>query len=162
MNRLLIELRSRYAELDIREQRAVLALSAFLLVVLFYLLVWAPVVSFQADSQTDYDRHLDLLTYLKSTESDARAAASGGAVSRQSGQAMLSAVSAAARLTGINPSRLQPEGNDGVSVWFDSVSFTLLMRWLEKLETERGIVVRQIAIDSRDQPGLVSARLVLR
>lgn len=162
MNRLLIELRSRYAELETREQRALMALSSFLLISGIYLLIWAPVTSYQAASQIEYERHLDLLTYLRSTETEARAVAGGGSVARQSGQSMLSAVSGAARITGINPSRLQPEGGDSVSVWFDSVSFTSLMRWLEKLQSERGIAVRQISIDGRDQPGMVSARLVLR
>jgi general secretion pathway protein M len=162
MNSLISDLKARFEELDPREQRALLLMSGFLLLVIFYLFIWSPVGSYKVEGQADYDRQLALFSYLKSTEPEARAVAGGASDVRKGGQTLLSSVSSAARSVGINPSRLQPEGENGVSVWFDTVTFTSLMRWLEKLESERGIVVSQLSIDSRDTAGQVSARLVLR
>jgi general secretion pathway protein M len=103
-----------------------------------------------------------LLTYLKSTESQARSSSESQGTGEATGQSLLSSVSKSARSIGINPNRLQPEGSDAVSVWFDAVAFSKLMLWLERLESGQGIVVQQITIDRRDLPGQVSARLVLR
>ena len=161
MSVMIEDLRSRFGQLQRREQMALLLMSAFLLVVFFYLAVWAPADSFVADSRLDYSRHQKLLQYLRSTETEAKAS-KGGPARSMGGRSMLTKVSRTTQGAGISPSRMQPEGSDAVSVWFESVGFSQLMIWLERLESGQGIVVRQISIDSRGQPGQVSARIVLR
>ena len=156
------ELMKHYHELEKRERVAVVSLSIFLIGVVLYLGVWAPVNNYALEAQIDHDRYLKLLTYLKSTESQARSSSESQTTGKATGQSLLSSVSKSARSIGIKPSRLQPEGSDAVSVWFDAVAFTRLMLWLERLESGQGIVVQQITIDRRDLPGEVSARLVLR
>ena len=156
------ELMKHYHELEKRERVAVVSLSIFLAGVVLYLGVWAPVNNYALEAQIDHDRYLKLLTYLKSTESQARSSSEKQSTGKATGQSLLSSVSKSARSVGIKPSRLQPEGSDAVSVWFDAVAFTRLMLWLERLESGQGIVVQQITIDRRDLPGEVSARLVLR
>ncbi len=161
MNPYYAELKERFDSLESREQSALVLLVGFLLLLVFYLAVWSPVNEYFEDAQRDHDRRLELLTYLQSTEAEARAASSGS--SRPSGgRNLLTSVSRTAQTIGINPSRMQPEGSGAVSVWFEGVPFTQLMLWLERLESQQGIVVRQISIDQRDVPGQVSARLVLR
>lgn len=161
MNKFITTLQSRFLDLEKREQNALVLLSAFFVAVIFYMAVWTPVNAFVDDSRLDRDRHLELLQYLKSTEAEARAAGGNRGRTPVSGQALLTQVSRTAQSVGINPSRMQPEGNDAVSVWFDKVAFTRLMLWLERLEG-RGIVVRQVTIDRQENAGEVSSRLVLR
>ena len=99
--------------------------------------------------------------HLKSTEAVARAA--GGQSSRSQGErSLLTTVSRTAQTVGVSPSRIQPEGNNAVSVWFDTVAFTRLMLFLERLHSGQGIVVRQITIDGQDEAGKVTTRVVLR
>ena len=156
------ELMKHYKELEKRERIALLSLSVFLFGVVLYVGVWSPANSYVLDSQVDHDRYLKLLTYLKSTESQARSSEGNQGSGKVTGQSLLSSLSKSAQSVGINPSRLQPEGSEAVSVWFDAVAFTKLMLWLERLESGQGIVVRQITIDRREVAGQVSARLVLR
>ncbi len=156
------DLMKQFKELERRERAAVLSLSIFFFGVVLYAGIWAPLNSYALEARVDHDRYLSLLTYLKSTESQARNASGNQGAGMTGGQSLLSAVSKSARSVGINPSRLQPEGGEAVSVWFDAVPFTKLMLWLERLESGQGIVVQQITIDRRDLPGQVSARLVLR
>lgn len=156
------ELMKHYRELEKRERVAVVSLSIFLVGVVLYLSIWAPVSDYALEAEIDHDRYLKLLTYLKSTESQARNSSESQSTGKATGQSLLSSVSKSARSVGIKPSRLQPEGSDAVSVWFDAVGFTKLMLWLERLESGQGIVVQQITIDRRDIPGQVSARLVVR
>jgi general secretion pathway protein M len=156
------ELMTHYKELEKRERAALLSLSVFLFGVVLYAGIWSPANSYVLDSQVDHDRYLKLLTYLKSTEAQARSSSGNQSSGKAAGQSLLSSVSKSAQSVGISPSRLQPEGSEAVSVWFDAVAFTKLMLWLERLESGQGIVVRQITIDRRESPGEVSARLVLR
>ncbi|MCB0068948.1 MAG: type II secretion system protein M, partial [Caldilineaceae bacterium] len=94
------------------------------------------------------------------TEADARSGG-GGRDAAPTGQALLSQVSQTAQRYNVKPNRLQPEGTDGVSVWFDAAPFDNLVGWLEE-EARQGVIVRQISIDRQDQPGVVNARVVLR
>ena len=160
MNKSVASIYKRFLELEKREQNALVLLGSFFLAVIFYLAIWTPVNGYVDDRRVDRDRYLNLLQYLKSTESEAKAAAGNGTRTPASGQSLLTQVSRTAQSVGINPSRMQPEG-DAVSVWFDAVGYTQLMLWLERLES-RGIVVRQVTIERRDVPGQVSSRLVLR
>lgn len=155
------DLRSRFDGLEKREQTALIGLAAFLSLVVFYMGVWTPANSFVADSEREFARRLDLLQYIRSTESEALASRSSPG-RKTSGGNLLTSVTRVAQSTGVSPSRMQPEGGDAVSVWFDSVSFNRLMLLLERLETSQGIVVRQISVDGKDEPGLISARVVLR
>ncbi len=161
MNAWIAEVQSRFAALEKREQQALLALAAFFGMLTFYFAVWSPLVGFQLRSEQDYDRNQELLVYLRSTEASVSSAAVSPQRSGSNGQTMLTTVSRAAQSVGLKPSRLQPEGGDAVSVWFDSVGFNSLMLWVERLESS-SIVVKQISIDRIDEPGQVSARVVLR
>ena len=161
MNELMKDLRSRLDELEKRERNALFGLLGFLVIVFFYLLIWVPVNEFVAAGERDYSRHLTLLEHLKSTEAIARAA--GGQSSRSQGErSLLTTVSRTAQTVGVSPSRIQPEGNNAVSVWLDTVAFTRLMLFLERLQSGQGIVVRQITIEGQDEAGTVNARVVLR
>ncbi|MGA1189190.1 MAG: type II secretion system protein GspM, partial [Pseudomonadales bacterium] len=62
---------------------------------------------------------------------------------------------------GLNPNRLQPEGEDTVSLWFDEVPFAEVMRLLEKAAQIPGLQIQQLVIDRSDKPGTVRARVVI-
>ena len=110
MREYLSELMKHYRELEKRERVALVSLSVFLLGVVIYVGIWTPANSYVLDSQIDHDRYLKLLTYLKSTELQARNSSGNQKSGKASGQSLLSSVSRSAQSVGINPSRLQPEG----------------------------------------------------
>ena len=155
-------LEDRYASLEERERYALMALAAFTVLLMFYLVIWSPVNNLVTDSRLERDRHLELLRHFKSTEARARAAAESNGDSQASGQMLLSEISRSAQMVGIAPSRMQPEGTDAVSVWYQEVSFSRMMLWLERLETSQGIMVRQASLEPTSRPGIVTVRLVLR
>lgn len=148
----------KYEALEKRERLAVVAMAAFFTLLILYALVWQPIYDFNNKAKSDYQRQLELLQYMRSTEADARS--TGGPSAGLSGQPLLQSVSVTAQQIGIAPSRIQPDGS-AVSVWFSAVAFNDLMRLLERLN-ERGITVRQISIDREEAPGRVNARILLR
>lgn len=154
------QLQARYRSLESRERSAINVLGVFFAGLLVYLLVWMPIYDYRDTSLSLHDRELELLQYMRATEAQARASSREGGGS-SSGQSMLTEVSRTAQSLGLTPTRLQPEGDDAVSLWFDTVLFNDLVAFLEQVVTRQGMVVRQISID-REESGLVRARVVLR
>lgn len=146
-----------------RDQRVLVLLALFLVVVTLYLAVWVPI---QDGLTVARSRHADALAdqrWMIANRDAARRAAgrqSAGGGGR-SGQALLSTVANSARRAGLTLNRFQPEGGDALAVSLDDVAFGELVAWLETLAREDGISVRQASVDARDAPGQVRVRLVL-
>jgi len=141
------------------EQRAVLLLGTFLMVVVGYLAVWVPAADWQKEAAQGRQRHLETLTMMKETEGQARRSAKGAVL--EMGGSLLSVVSTAAQEQGLSPNRLQPEGEGTVSLWFDEVAFAEVMRLLEKTAQIPGLQIQQLVVDRSDKPGTVRARVVI-
>lgn len=160
-NPTLVKLMEHYAQLEQRDKIALSGLGIFFSLLFIYFAILGPVNKYHADSLAARDRQLSLIQYMRASENQARSA-STGSQSATSGQSLLTRVSRVAQQIGIKPNRLQPEGSDAVSVWFDSVAFNDLVKMLKRVQSQQGIVVQQISIDREDQPGMVRARIVLR
>ena len=151
---------TRYRALERRDQYALIGLGLFLGALVLYYGVWNPANDFFEARRTQRDRELSLVKYMRGSEARARASKMESTHS-VSGQALLTQISRTAQQFQISPNRLQPEGTDGVSVWFDDVPFNDLVRWLE-LQSQQGVTIRQISIDRQAEAGMVKARIVLR
>ena len=116
----------------------------------------------QGKQRDSYERSLDLLLYLQSTEEEARAFSKVDGSKRMSGQTLLTKVTRTAKTAGIQPTRLQPEGNDSVSIWFDSVSYRELMLFFERLQSREAIYIIQLSIDKGNESGKISSRVTVR
>ena len=161
MSALILQIRQRIQELERKEKLAILALSVFLVLLTFFLVIWFPIYEYKEKRRDSYERSLDLLLYLQSTEEEARSVKVDGS-KRMSGQTLLTKVTRTAKTAGIQPSRLQPEGNDSVSIWFDSVSYRELMLFLERLQSREAIYIIQLSIDKGNQSGKISSRVTVR
>jgi general secretion pathway protein M len=155
------KLLDRYAQLEQGDRIALSGLGLFFSLLFIYFALLNPMYSYHADSLAARDRQLSLIQYMRASEKQARSVKTETR-STASGQSLLSQVSRIAQQIGIKPNRLQPEGSDAVSVWFDSVAFNDLVKMLRQVQAQQGIVVQQISIDKEDQPGVVRARIVLR
>ncbi len=155
------KLTERYLQLEKTERSALNALVVFFTLLFLYFVIWNPVNQYHNSNEVERDRQLSLIQYMRASEKEARASSQGGNRA-PTGQSLLTVVSRTAQQIGIKPNRLQPEGSDAVSVWFDGVAFDDLMHMLKQIQARQGIVVQQIAIDREDQPGIVRARIVLR
>ena len=162
MNSLISHITQRIQELEKREKLAILAVSAFLAFLTFILVVWFPVYEYREKQRSSYEKSLDLLLYLQSTEEEARALGKKDGAKRMSGQTLLTKVTRTAKTAGIQPTRLQPEGNDSVSIWFDSVSYRELMLFFERLQAREAIYIIQLSIDKGNESGNVSSRVTVR
>ena len=153
-------LKERFDSMQSSEQRAVTILGVFVIGVVIYLGIWAPASDWRISAEQDRDRQFETLSMMKETEGQARAAAKDGPSETAEGS-LLSLVSSSAQGQGINPNRLQPEGDNAVSLWFDDVAFSSVMQLLERLGAVPGLEVQQLVIDGSEEPGRVRARIVI-
>ena len=153
-------LKERFDALQSSEQRAVTILGVFAVVVVIYLGVWTPASDWRVIAEQERNSQFETLSMMKETESQARAAARERPTETAE-ESLLSLVSSTAKAQGINPNRLQPEGENAVSLWFDDVAFSSVMQLLERMAAIPGVEVQQLVIDGSEEPGQVRARIVL-
>ena len=153
-------LKERFDALQSSEQRAVTILGVFAVVVVIYLGVWTPASDWRVIAEQERNSQFETLSMMKETESQARAAARERPTETAE-ESLLSIVSSSTQEQGINPNRLQPEGENAVSLWFDNVAFSSVMELLERMAAIPGVEVQQLVIDGSEEPGQVRARIVL-
>ncbi len=151
--------------LDPRERRLVIGGGALALVLLIYLLGWLPFSRETARLREVVTEQRALASWMEQAAREARRlrGLQGGAAARRGSHSLLSLADQTARQAGLGGAikRVEPEGQDKVHIRLEGVAFDDLIRWLEKLQLGRGVHIQSIAIDRRDTPGLVDARLTL-
>lgn len=154
------KLRETYKSLEDRDRNAVKVLSVAFISLFIYFGIWSPLNEYKTTSKKNRDRQLELIQWMRETEKVASVSSNAGG-GQVSGQNLLTQVSRTTQKYNITPNRLQPEGENAVSVWFDSVAFNDLVKWLQQLQKQGGIDVKQISVDGQPQSGLVAVRMVL-
>jgi len=154
----------RYRELQPRE-RLVVAIGAVVVVLtLLYVALWEPFAKArdrQFAALTDERALAERLETIAATVQKARASGQGAVQGRE--QSLLTLVDQQGRAPelGKPPSRMQPEGENEVKVWFEDVPFDALVRWMATLETRYGVQVAGAELERRAGNGLVNARLTV-
>lgn len=151
----------KFNSLEKREKTALLALAAFFAILILYFAMWSPIYVYHQDSLQKRDTQFSLIQYMRAGEKRARSSSSSQKA-KPTGQSLITEISNSAQKLGIKPNRMQPEGENSVSIWFDNVVFNDLINWIEQLNEREGVDIQQISIDRQDNPGTVNARLVLR
>jgi general secretion pathway protein M len=160
----LAPLMSRYRELQPRERLIVAVGAGVLALTLIYLVLWEPFAKARAHQQAALAEQRALAERLETIAAVVqRARASGLGAVQGSGQSLLTLVDQAARLPelGKAPTRLQPDGETEVKIWFEDVPFDNLARWIGILQSRYGVSVSGAEIERRAASGLVNARLSL-
>jgi len=157
--------RAWWTALADRERRMLSFGGGALALMLFYLVVWEPVVAARADREQALAASRALAARLELIGAEVqRSRGSGGAAAITSrNQSLLSVVdqSTKSATLGKAPSRLTPEGDTIVKLWIEDVSFDAVVRWLHDLQTRHGVNVEDADIERRSGAGLVSVRLTL-
>lgn len=155
----LSEMQQAWQQRSTREQRMIAIGVVALLLTLFYLIIWEPVMQAHAQAEAA------LADARATAQRIERVAALQPAQSRQranpnSSRSLLAQVNQAVRSNtlGSTPERLTPDGDDAVRVWLEGAPFNNLLRWLAELERNPGLRLERADID-RKEGGMVDARL---
>ncbi|ARS48330.1 type II secretion system protein M [Ectopseudomonas hydrolytica] len=152
-------LAQRWQGLPARDRLALLALSLFLLLVLFYLLLWQPAQRHAQAARAAFEEQRALYAYLQSRAPEVRGRDLQPRSSPDPAR-LQGLVTASAAEQGLVIERLDGEGQGAVQVSLQPAAFAQLLRWIELLEGQ-GIRVEELGLDRREE-NQVAARLSLR
>lgn len=149
---------------NIRE-RWILAVGGGLAVIVFaYVGLWEPLVKQRATLQQEVAELRETHAWMKQAAAKIRARSdqsdTSGAVADRS---LIGLVDRSSRNAGLAKqlNRVQPDGDYGVQLWFEQVSFDRLMIWLDNLERSNGARISAMHVEATGVSGLVDARLNL-
>lgn len=155
---------SRWKALEAREQRFLFAGTLAVTVTLLYLLAVEPLIKADNRRSSDLDQARALAVRLEEVAAEVQSASRRGPSSGANRSlSLLSAVDQAAKsgLFGKAPTRIQPEGDKQVRLWFEDAVFDTLVAALPQLETRYGITIQAADIERQPGAGLVNAQLTL-
>jgi general secretion pathway protein M len=161
----LAPLRARYEALQPREQLIVGVGGVIAALALIYLVLWEPFALARAHQAKDLQTARSYASRLEAAAGKAQAGRAMGGLPAavDPGASLLSIVDTATKDGTIAkpPSRLQPDGDKQVRVWFEDVEFDKLTRWMYQAQQRYGVHIDELAVERRGTAGLVNARLTL-
>jgi general secretion pathway protein M len=152
---------ARYELAAPREQLMLRVLGLFFLALLLIFAIVLPLHHFNADAVADYRAQRDTLAWMESNRA-AVGKAGATASARKPGDSILTIANQSARTLGLSFKRYEPNGERGVNVWLEQVSFDQVVRWLELLERDYGVTAADFSASRRDEAGMVDVRLNLQ
>lgn len=145
-----------WQQLKNSEQRLVALMGCVVVLILFYSVVWQPLVNNISKSEQKLARQQALLTFVQESTQRYKLSQKSGTSARSSGS-LSSIVNRSAARNSISIARLQPQGED-LQIWIDEVPFTQLLSWLEFLANNEGLIVKSIDLSKADRQGVVKVR----
>jgi general secretion pathway protein M len=151
---------ARYEVAAPREQLMLRILGLFFLVLLLVFAIIVPLHQFNADAIADYRAQRDTLAWMESNRQ--AVGRSSTAPARKPGDSITAIANQSARPLGLAFKRYEPNGERGVNLWMEQVPFDQVVRWLELLERDYGVIAVDVSVTRRDEAGLVDVRLNLQ
>lgn len=158
----LAPLQRRWQAMSVRDQRALLGLGSFFVVVVLWMLVIAPAFRYADNARERLANVQRDLAWMTQHANEARqAAASAQRAALPPGQSLLTLVSGSAGEAGINLQRFEPDGDQRVRVSLENAVFTDVMRWVATLEQRYGLKVSSFTADGVTEAGVANIRLTV-
>ena len=157
----LAKARQWFQEQSLSDQQRLRWLAGFLALVLLWLGVVNPVLTFRDRAAGALAQAQSDLAWLNRNYGTLAAALAQRQQARPQGDAALDAVAASAQAHGLTLNRFTPEGGGRLALSLDRAAYPALIAWLVELAEERGLRVLNLSLDRTDAPGMVRARIVL-
>lgn len=146
-------LRNYFTQLSVRDQRVLMVLSPFLVIMFVYFLIGHPLVNWSTKQRADYVYEKETHALMVGKQDQARAGVSASKQSVPTKNAA-SVIASSGKRIGLDFARVQP-AKQGVSVWINETPYQTLLDWLIQLHEQEHMQIRQIRIDRTEQGGVV-------
>ena len=153
---------SLWSNLQKREKLVVLWGGVFLLTILGYVLVVAPLRSNLVNMEAAVFSEKAELAWMQDGAIKARQLTALRA--NKSAVSPLKIIDQAARKYGIDGrlKRVDPGETGKIKVWFENLVFVDFMRFLRGVGGDRGLVITNLSVERLDAPGIVNARVTFK
>jgi len=149
-----------YAALDSRDTTIVQLVAGSLILLVLIVFIWMPVSGWSNSEVQRYRKSLALHEWIQSNEQRARQISGLNPAAQGNGESLLALISRSTKSSAITLLRFQEEGSGGVSVVLQEQVFNDIIVWLDKLEKQNRIQIKQLSIDAHPSPGKVNARII--
>ena len=148
--------------LSAREQQTLILGGVLLGLLLFYVMVWSPLLRSNAKLVADVAEDNQQLAWMRGAAVEVRTL--GPADAAQNGpdsRTLIARVTVELRREDVVASQVRPEGENRLRVTLEGVSFTRMLQPLYRLQNEYAVRVREAVVEPGGEPGIVNARLLL-
>ncbi len=155
-------LKSRYHDLEEREQLLLIGTMIVVIITVFYLAIWEPVFNALAQQQAQYQSQRETLAWMQNASTEiSQLKQSGKRAVTSTNKPISLVIDQSASSSGLKSSigKLESSGKDDVRVKLDSASFDQMLVWLNILEKSHGINVTSATIERTEKQGFINARL---
>ena len=150
--------------LEQRERRIVVSGGIALVVILFYLTIWEPIVANYEQQQQTNKSQRQFYSWIKSSATEIRAlnSSGGNTAAKFRNQSISSLADRSAVATGVKAfiDKIE-QSKTGVKVNLNSADFDRIVAWLTDLEIKYGITASKVKIEKSKVSGAVNASITL-
>lgn len=161
-----LKARRWYWALPSRDRIVVNVVGFFMVFALVYMTIWTPMKDSADQAVLKWQSKQAILDWIRANETTARSInsnnRSSASVGQRGGQSLLTVVNSSAQRSNIALKRFEPDGDDKLRVWLESVNFNNAINWLNTLKNEYGISVSNISVEAHGAPGVVDVKIVFK
>lgn len=151
-------MKAYWRNLTKREQVLVSSAAVLLLLTVIYLLIAQPLIAYHTESERAYNRALAQFKAVRTYAGQLQPTADDGPVNQQSVN-LRTAISTAARASGVEISRLQPSEDGTLTIWAEQIQSAQLFLWLDTLSKNHTIGPQNILIQKTSVSGNLRVQL---
>jgi len=160
-----LKIKERWSSLSLREKRIVTAGCGIVIVLFFYLLIWAPIANKAIALRTQIEQDQKLLSWMQAA--DARIQSMQHSLhpsATTSSKSILSIIQNEINQPDFvkNLSTLKQVDNHSVQINLQNVPFDSMITWLTQLSKNKGLQVTQMSVTPTNTKGLVTVEIVVR
>jgi len=158
MNQLL----QRFNNLKPHEQLMLAGCAAVIGLYLIYVMLWSPLRESQARlSQQNTVAREALLSVQTLAAEHKQLIAAGASAKSRSGGNLSRIVDASVASNNLAMRRYQPSSGGGAQVRFENVPYSNMLGWIYELESEHGVLVKDLSFTNGNASGLVNVSIRL-
>jgi general secretion pathway protein M len=154
-----MNIREWFQKFTQREQLYLVGVAVAVVLYVLLMLIWQPLAQQRNEMQTRNVQVAEQLARVQAMAAEVQHLQSTGTVRSTSNMNQL--INTSTNKFGIRPSRIQPNSRGETQIRFEDVAFSPLLRWLHQIESDQGILIREVAINQGDRGGLVKATIRL-
>lgn len=154
-----------YNNLESRERLYVLVGSVAIMITLYFLLVFEPLLNGKKQALTKHAATIDLYQFMQDSASEVKTLRLqlSSQQSKVAPEKLLGLIDQGLRTAGIDKDlkSIKPVPEGGVHLRFDKVNFDALIRWVTESHNRSGLNIEQFTVTRVEGTGSVKASLLL-
>ena len=148
---------------NLRRQEQIMLLIGTSAVIAYFILVvvLVPMAKTVTELESRNDAAIATLSQVKQLAAEFGKLEKSSTTSGHSGESITRIIDSTVRKNNLTMSRFQPSSSGDVQVRFENAAFNNILAWLQELESEHGVAVKDLTVSPGSASGLVNVSVRL-